>query len=252
MALMTKAHITLVRSLHEKKNRDLYSLFLVEGEKSAVELLASDFQIEHFFITEDFFKKNKKLIEEKKVAYEIVDQEIIEKIGTLESNNSAIAIVKQNLESEPEINKNEIFIVLDTVQDPGNLGTIIRTADWYGVSKIICSPDTADFYNAKVIGASMGSFTRVKVFYRDLERFLSEAQAEKIPVFGAYLEGNDIHQASFAPFGILVMGNESKGISKNLEKFITEKITIPSFGSAESLNVGIATAIILDNWKNEV
>ncbi len=248
--MLTKNDMKAIKALHEKKNRTELGLFLVEGEKSAVELLKSKFKIDLLLVTAEFFEKYKNLVGENDIRYEIVSENYIEKLGTLETNDSALAVAKQNTEEEPGISKNEIVLVLDKIQDPGNLGTIIRTADWYGIEKIICSEDTADFYNSKTISASMGSFTRVKVFYRDLEKFLGEAQYEKIPVFGAYLEGEDVHEAVFPPAGILVMGNESRGISKELEKFITRKITIPTYGGAESLNVGVATAIILDNWRN--
>lgn len=247
--MITKNQEKLIKSLGEKKNRSELGLFLVEGEKSVAELLNSDFEINFIVVTPEFIKKYGKLIEKKKVQYEIGDQEKLEKLGTLSSNDSAIAVVKQNLEHEPEIKNNEIIIALDKIQDPGNLGTIVRIADWYGIKKIIASVDSADFYNSKVISASMGSFTRVEVFYRNLKDFLSEAKAEHLPVFGAFLEGKDIHEALFPNNGILLVGNESKGVSKEIEKFVDTKITIPSYGDAESLNVAIATAVILDNWR---
>jgi TrmH family RNA methyltransferase len=250
--MLTKSRVKLIKSLHEKKNRSELGLFLVEGEKGTVELLKSNFEIDFLLVTKEFFEKYKDQINKKLVEHEITGRENIEKLGTLESNDSAIAMVKQRDEMEPEIKKDEIIIVLDRIQDPGNLGTIIRVADWYGILKIVCSIDSADFYNSKTISASMGSFTRVEVFYRDLEKFLSEAKEENLPIFGAYLSGEDIHEAIFPTSGILLMGNESKGINKNLEKLVNKKITIPTFGGAESLNVGVATAIILDNWKNNI
>ncbi len=241
--MITKNQAKLVKSLQNKKDRNELGLFLVEGEKSVIEVLKSNFEIDFILATQEFFEKNKDLIQ---VRCEILTQDEIEKLGTLETNSAAIAIVKQNQEHGPKIQANEIIIALDKVQDPGNLGTIIRIADWYGIKKIIASNDTADFYNSKVIGGSMGSFTRVEVFYCDLNDFLAN---KKMPIFGAYLGGENVHTFQFPVSGILLMGNESKGISESLEKLVTKKITIPSYGEAESLNVGVATAVILDNWK---
>ncbi len=231
--MITKNQAKLVKSLQNKKDRNELGLFLVEGEKSVIEVLKSSFEVDFILSTENFFENNKDIL--KDIRCEIMSQNEIEKLGTLLSNDSAIAVVKQNQEHEPEIKNNEIIIALDTVQDPGNLGTIIRIADWYGIKKIIASQETADFYNSKVIGGSMGSFTRVEVFYRDLNAFLSEAKNENIPILGAYLDGENVHEMIFPESGILLMGNESKGIHKDLEKFVSKRITIPSYGEAESL-----------------
>jgi len=241
---MTKNQAKLIKSLNEKKNRTELGLFLVEGEKNVLELLASDFEIENLFITESFFNKNEVIL--KDIKFEPATQLELEKNGSFESNDSAIAIVKQKENSPFNIEDSEIILALDEVKDPGNLGTIIRIADWYGIKKIVASKETADFYNSKVISATKGSFARVQIFYTDLAEFLSN---QKTPVLGAFLDGENVHKTNFPTSGILVMGNESKGISKNIEKLITKKITIPSFGKAESLNVAIATAVILDNWK---
>ncbi len=244
----TKNQAKLIKSLHEKKNRSELGLFLVEGEKSVSELLDSDFEIDFLLATADFFDKYGKEIREKTNSYEIVNQNEIEKVGTFETNDSALAIVKQKTNKPLEIKGDEIVIALDEVKDPGNLGTIIRIADWYGIKNIVVSKETVDFYNPKVITATKGSFSRVNIFYTDLKDFLS---ARKLPALGAFLNGENIHETKFPSGGIIVMGNESNGISKKIEKFITKKITIPSYGKAESLNVAVATAIILDNWKRK-
>ncbi len=246
---LTKNQIKLIKSLHEKKNRNKTGLFLVEGEKSVAELLVSNFEIDFLLVTDEFFKKHSDLIKKRSAKYEIANQEQIEKIGTLETNDSALAIARQKNNTFTKIGSDEVMIALEKIQDPGNLGTIIRIADWYGIKNIVASKNTVDFYNPKVIAASMGSFTRVNVFYEDLKEFLSKINT---PIWGAFLHGENIHKASFPKSGILLMGNESNGISKDLEKLITRKITIPSFGHAESLNVAIATAVILDNWKNKI
>jgi TrmH family RNA methyltransferase len=144
------------------------------------------------------------------------------------------------------VSEQEYGIVLDDIHDPGNLGTIVRTADWFGIRKIIASPETADFYNPKVISATMGSFTRVQVYYTDLATYLS---GTKHRIYGAFLDGTDIHSVRFTNGGLIVIGSESHGISAELAPFVREKVTIPKYGQAESLNAAIATAIICDNLR---
>lgn len=244
--MLTKATAKLVKELHDKKGRNEHDLFLVEGEKNVVELLHSDYKIQALFVTKDFLTSNKAVLETSKVLYDIVEQPELEKIGTLESNNAALAVVHQKENKPLSVEKGEIVLALDDVRDPGNFGTIIRIADWYGIKKIICSETTTDFYNSKTISATRGSFTRVEVFYTELETFLEN---NAFPILGAFLEGENVHTMKFPAEGILVMGSESHGINENLSSLITQKITIPRFGNAESLNVSIATAIILDNWK---
>jgi RNA methyltransferase, TrmH family len=244
--MLSKNQTKLIKSLQDKKDRNELGLFLVEGAKNTLELLNSDFQIEELFVTTEFLDKNKKVLDKINIKYEIVTPDDLEKAGSLESNDSAIAIVKQKNNFDLNIDDAEIIIALDEIKDPGNLGTIIRLADWYGIKKIIASDNTADFYNPKVISATKGSFIRVQIVYTDLKKFLMET---KIPILGAFLNGENIHKISFPKSGILLMGNESRGINSEIEKYVTKKITIPSFGKAESLNVAIATAIILDNWK---
>jgi RNA methyltransferase, TrmH family len=245
---MTNNQAKLIRSLHDKKNRQELGLFLVEGAKSVVEVLQSDFEIEQVYCTSSFSDNNFELLESKAGRGKIEIAEIfeLEKVGTLETNDAAIAIVKQKLNTLLVISEEQITLVLDDVRDPGNLGTIIRIADWYGIKNIIASKTTTDFYNSKVISASKGSFTRVNFFYTDLSDILSKTE---LPILGAFMEGQDVHRYKFPTKGILIMGNESNGISREIEKLITEKITILRLGQAESLNVGIATAIIIDNWK---
>lgn len=238
---MTKSEIKKIKSLTEKKYRTELGLFTVEGEKSVLELIDSDFVVEKLFCTKTFVEKNSECL--KKISFEIIEKEELEKISNFESNDSALALVKQK--GNVKLSNNKKTLVLDDIRDPGNLGTIIRICDWYGIKNIVASETTVDFYNPKVISASMGSFTRINIFYTNLKKFLSE---EKKPIFGAFLAGEDIHKTKIPEEAILVMGSESNGISKELERVIKNRITIPSYGKAESLNVAIATAIILDNW----
>ena len=244
--MFTKNQAKLIKSLQEKKNRMELSLFLVEGEKSVSELLNSDFEIDFILTTTEFFDKYGEKIREKSNSYEIVNQFELEKVGTFATNDAALAVVKQKINRHLEVDENEIIIALDEIKDPGNLGTIIRIAAWYGIKKIVASKETVDFYNPKVITATKGSFIRVDIFYTNLNDFLA---LQKVPILGAFLEGENIHEAKFPSSGILLMGNESNGVSYETEQLITKKITIPAYGKAESLNVAIATATILDNWK---
>jgi TrmH family RNA methyltransferase len=245
----TKNQAKLIRSLHDKKYRNELELFLVEGEKNVLELFNSDWNIDYLLCTAEFFDKNRNLIKNKNVSYDVVKQDEIEKVGALESNDSILAIVKQKENKKLEVDKNEIVIALDEIKDPGNLGTIIRIADWYGIKKIIASENTVDFYNPKVISATKGSFLRVNIFYTNLIETLPKIG---LPIFGTFMAGENVHTFNFPKSGILVMGNESNGINKGIEKMVTQKITIPSFGKAESLNVAIATSVILDNWKRNL
>ena len=246
--MISKNQLKLIHSLEQKKQRKKTGLFLVQGEKNVAELFNSNFAIKHIFATAAYINKNKRLLKDKGVINLIIEatDEELKKAGTLVSNNSVLAIVECKTTDLPVIRGNELILVLDQVGDPGNLGTIIRVADWYGIEHIVCSPDCADFYNPKVIAASMGSFTRISVSHTDLTEYL---KSQTKPIYGAFLEGENIHKAELAKSGFIVMGSESHGISAPVQQLITEKITIPNFGLAESLNVAMATGIILDNFK---
>ncbi|MGF7214541.1 TrmH family RNA methyltransferase [Spirosoma lacussanchae] len=248
--MLSKSQSSFIRSLHQKKYRQQHSAFLVEGAKSVQEVLLSDFHTELVVATEGFYKENAQLTDRQRTPVEIASVAELERVGTLESNNAALAVVRTK-ENRPLVAQaGEIALILDDIRDPGNLGTILRIADWYGVRKILCSDTTADVYNPKVISASKGSFTRVAWWYGDLTSFLETtvlpAQAS---VYGAFLDGADVHMLPFGSGGYLVMGNESNGIRAEVGRFVTDRVTIPRYGDAESLNVGIATAVLLDNWR---
>ena len=216
------------------------------------EVLESDFQTELVVSTEAFYKENVRLTERQRTPVEIASVHELERAGTLESNNAALAVVKTK-ENRPLLaDPDEIALILDDIRDPGNLGTILRIADWYGVRKILCSETTADVYNPKVISASKGSFTRVNWWYGDVVAVLRQSVGEsvgKVAVYGAFLDGEDVHNLTFSKSGYLVMGNESNGIRTGLAQYVTQRVTIPRYGDAESLNVGIATAVLLDNIR---
>lgn len=244
--MLSKNQAKFIRSLHDKKTRNEEWLFLVEWEKSLVELLNSDFLVELLVISEDFFVKHRNLVS--KFKYEIEKTDEITKLSTLGTNSHGIAVVQQKENEVLENNGNEIILILDEIKDPGNLGTIIRIADWYGITKIILSQNCVEFYNPKVIISTMGSFTRVQTFYTGLEKYLEN---NSLPVYGAFMNGENVHKTNFSKNGYLIIGNESNGISENLEKYITQKITIPRIWFAESLNAWVATAVILDNIKRD-
>lgn len=237
--------VKTIKKLHEKKHRKEMGLFLVEGETSVVEVLRSSFDVVQVFCSKEFFATHSGAFAKTRIPVTYLEADEITKAGTLEANHSAIAVVKQKPLEYSGI-ESGIILALDDIRDPGNLGTIIRIADWFSVSHVVASRETADFYNSKTIAATMGSFARVSFSYVDLPAFL---QSVKVPVIGAFLDGADVHTFSFPKSGILVIGNESHGISSEVSKLISDRITIPSYGGAESLNAGIATAVILDNWR---
>lgn len=245
--MLTKQTVKFTKSLQNKKFRRLYNQFIIEGEKSVAEVLSADLKIEKLLLTPYFYAKYKTVLEPFAAVIEMAGDNELDTIGSLQTNDSAIAVCSMTEHELPQHIEGEWVIVLDNINDPGNLGTIIRIADWYGITKIVCSEDTADFYNPKVINASKGSFLRVTVHYTDLAAFLKQ---QRVSVYGADLHGENIHTASFKKEGILVMGNEAHGISANVKACISSMLTIPKFGQAESLNVGIATAICCDRIKS--
>lgn len=234
-----------IKSLHQKKGRKESGKFLVEGVKSVAELLTSEYAIDSLYASKDFTETYAKEIKAKNIRVYVVDAGELNAFGTLEHNDGALAVAVQKASALPK-ELPGITLALDDIRDPGNLGTLIRIADWYGIKHIILSPSCVDWYNPKVIAASMGSFTRVHSYYAELPGIL---KSSKLPVLGAFLEGDSVHSMQFPKDGILVIGSESHGISHEVEKIVTKKITVPSFGGAESLNAAVAGGIILDRWK---
>lgn len=239
-----------IKSLQIKKFRKEEHCFVVEGGKSVAELLKSDFEITLLYGTERFFKDNESGMGQLKAEVQEVSEADLAAAGTYQTNNAALAVARMKPNQMAPTVPGEYVIVLDDIRDPGNVGTIIRAADWYGIKNIIASEETADFYNPKVISATMGSFCRVNVFYTSLPDYLSQHTK---PTYGAFLDGTNVHTSSFNPEGgYIIMGNEANGISAEVSKLVTHKITIPRYGHAESLNAGVATAIILDNLRRSV
>jgi TrmH family RNA methyltransferase len=238
---LSKQKQKYIQSLHNKKYRKQFGVFLVEGEKSISELLASDFQIEDLFLSEIAVAGYTGSLK-----CHICSETDIEKVSTFRSNNYGVAVVHMKENSDCITDSDEWVLALDRINDPGNLGTIIRIADWYGIRQIICSEDTVECYNPKTINSTMGSFTRVNCFYTDIKKYLTGSEK---PVYGADLEGVNIHDVKQLDPGILLIGSESHGISSELQELLTHKLTIPAFGKVESLNAGVAAGILLDNLK---
>lgn len=253
--MVSKNTIKLIKSLSLKKNRIKENLFLVEGDKNVSEVLASRFEVEKLFATNKFLDKYKPLIKNAKLVTEVTQQEI-NQASLLTNPQNSIAICslpKTKMLIEPI--EPGLWIYLDDIQDPGNLGTIIRICDWFGINHLFCSPQTADLFNPKVIQASMGSFCRVHVCYTPFEPLIKLASKLEMPIFGAFLDGKNIYQQEFPSKALLVMGNEGNGISPEIEIGIEQRIKIPEFNpnpaSAESLNVSVAMAIICSEFKRQ-
>ena len=244
--MLSKNTVKFIKSLHQKKFRNQEQKFFVEGEKSVVEVINSDFRLELIVATDSFFEKYKSLLTQSGAQLILTTQNQLENLGQYQSNDSALAVVHMKSNSPFDFPKNNFVVGLDDVRDPGNLGTIIRIADWYGINNLVFSTQTADFYNPKVIQSSMGSFTRINFFYADLKSVFNRWN---VPVYGAFLNGENVHKMTGIKHGVILMGNESNGVSAELEQAVSTKVTIPGFGQAESLNVAIATAILCDNFK---
>ncbi|WP_337842680.1 RNA methyltransferase [Rheinheimera sp.] len=236
----------LLRSLQQKKYRKIEQLFVVEGEKAVLELLQSDWQVKALFATDSFLEQHAQYTQKAALVQQASPAELAQ-VGSFQTNDAAVAAVEIPADTGFLESEGDWVLVLDQINDPGNLGAMIRIADWYGIRHILCSSDTVDLYNPKVIAAAKGSFLRVQLHYGDLSGWLGQT---RLPVFGAYLQGENIHQLALQQQGgYLVMGNEANGISAGLAPLISRKVTIPAFGQTESLNVAMATAVLVDNLK---
>lgn len=216
-------------------------MFIAEGIKVIQELTASNFELVHLYTIQNDFEEVSK---DKKT---IISEADLKRITALASPNTCLALFK--IPSEKKIKESGLIVALDAIRDPGNLGTILRLCDWFGIQQLVCSKETVDIYNPKVVQATMGSITRVNVNYVDLESFIGQT---KLPVFGTFMDGDNIYKTNLPNEGIIVMGNEANGISPAIEKLATNRLSIPRFGTlqkTESLNVATATAIILSEFR---
>lgn len=247
---MTKSDIKNIRLLHQKKYRDEHGLFIAEGPKVVNELLNSKYKAKEIFATTEYETNNSKH------KIQIVNANELEEISSLTTPNKVLGIFEIPLQTSPKFGTFEklnhnLILALDDIRDPGNMGTIIRIADWFGIKNIICSETCVDVYNLKVIQATMGSIARVEIHSMNLDSFFSEIKngKTKINIYGAVMNGKNIYSEKLSDKGIILIGNESKGISDNLLGFVSHKISIPNFGKADSLNAAIATAIICSEFK---
>ena len=242
--MLVKSKVKYIQTLGQKKPREQEGLFVAEGSKLVNELLANEeIEILEVFAVKEWISKNPQLTKKHTVT-EITDIDL-EKISQLTTPNQVLAIVRQFDTAVLPDTKGCFTIALDNIQDPGNLGTIIRIADWFGIKQIVCSPASADVYNSKVVQSTMGSIARVKVFYTDLKKWLTEM--ESLNICAATLNGQDVTKMNKLSEGILLIGNESKGISPEIMALADTRITIPGKGQAESLNAAVATGIILSH-----
>lgn len=239
--MISKNQIKQISQLKQKKFREIDQKFIAEGIKVIQELIASDLKLVHIYVTEYFdFGVSSNLVTQ-------ISETDLKKISALTNPNTCLAVFEMPNLNLPQ--PNGLKVALDDVRDPGNLGTIIRLCDWFGISDLICSETSVDVYNPKVVQATMGSMTRVNVHYVDLKIYLQETN---VPIYGTFMDGNNIYREQLKTEGIIVMGNEANGISVEIEKLVTHRISIPRFGDlqvTESLNVATATAITLSEFR---
>ncbi len=239
---LSKNNIKLITSLQQKKYRQKHNLFVAEGIKVVNELLKSSLEVYQIFCVDESleFEKNIDVI--------LISEIELKKVSSLKSPNKVLALFK--IPEEILTRKDDFIVALDGINDPGNLGTIIRLCDWFGVKELVCSGNTVDCYNQKVVQSTMGSLTRVNIYYTKLSDYL---QTTDLPVFTADMDGENVYKKQSLPQkAILVMGNEANGISPEIEAIVENKLTIPRFGETqqtESLNVATATAILLSEFK---
>jgi len=234
--MVTKSELKYIQSLSDKKVRLETGCFIAEGVKLVGEMIATGYPLKAVYALDSWESPDATLEVTRIEAFEL------EKMSMLQTPNQVLAVAMMPQKKETLNLAGPLTIVLDGIQDPGNMGTIIRTADWFGITQIVASEDTVDVYNPKVIGATMGSFMRVSVTYKNLADWMPTI---KLPVYGALLEGENVFTIKTPQKGLLVIGSEGKGIRENILDFITHPVTIPKIGEAESLNAGIAAGIIV-------
>jgi len=254
--MLSKNRIKHISSLKIKKYRELHGEFIAEGTKLVTELLNSKYKAISLFGLKEWLLENKLPADTDVEVVEVTESEM-ERISSLSSPSPCLLTLKtNNFPFDPSLAKSELVLMLDEIKDPGNLGTIIRSADWFGFRNIICSPNTVDLYNPKTIQSTMGSIARVNIYYQELTEILDQLKG-KISIYGSLLDGENILNKKLANSGIIVIGNESNGISEKVRSYINEKIFIPSYhlnpeyDKPESLNASIANAIICYEFRRK-
>jgi TrmH family RNA methyltransferase len=253
--MLSGNQIKHIHSLKQKKFRDIHRQFLAEGSKLALEILKSPYRVVAVYALADWLQRNESILITNKIPFTEISAGEMERITALSSPGPVLAVAEIPAEqSLPDSDSHGLALVLDDIKDPGNLGTIIRIADWFGIASVICSESTVDLYNPKVIQATMGSVARVRIHYRNLPEYLSSVDPE-IKIYGAFAEGENIYSMHLDPKGIILIGSESFGISPAVASKVTHRICIPYYSHAkdrdhaESLNASIAAAIICAEFR---
>ena len=252
--MLSKNKAKLIIALQKKKVREESGLFVIEGDKLIREFLEAGYDFRYLVAREEFISGLSSLYLSRAGEITAVSDEELRKVSTLSTPHNALAVLPVfNGELKAGAAGNSLVAALDFIQDPGNLGTIIRAAAWFGIAGIVCSENCVDLYNPKVIQASMGAVMHVPVHYTRLSSFLGEARRKNIPVYGTLLEGRSIYEHRLGANGIILLGNESKGISQEIKPFISEIISIPgprfSLPGIESLNVSMASAVVFSEFR---
>ncbi len=252
--MLSKNKFKFIKSLESKKHRIEAGLFVAEGDKLVSEILNSPFSLTNIAATEQWFHKNQGPALNRCPEKDVVSSKELDKLSFLKAPRNVICVVKlpkYNINFENF--KNNLSLILDTIQDPGNLGTILRIADWFGIEHIICSHNTVDVFSPKVVQSTMGSICRVKVYYEELNEILPMIKSLEMPIYGTTLKGENIYNASLTHYGFIMMGNESKGINPAWEQMLDKQLFIPFYPESkrrsESLNVAAATAIICSEFR---
>lgn len=252
--MLTKNKLKFILSLHKRKAREENRMFIAEGDKIVREIIASGLQIKALVCKPEYLAAIPAHVKERIEEIMPVKYEELKQISSLTTPHNAMAVVRMpDFQLKPEELTGEIVPALDFIQDPGNMGTIIRAAAWFGIKNMVCSPNCVDIYNPKVIQATMGAFLNVKVHVCNLPEFLESATKKELPVFGTVLNGESVYNNRLSKEGIILIGNESRGISEELMAFVTDRITIPRFSDAnygiESLNAGMAASVIFSEFR---
>jgi TrmH family RNA methyltransferase len=256
--MISSSKSKLIRSLHQKKFRDQQGLFLIEGEKMVGELISADtsnrFHIREVYATPEWIDSHRTMLQLSRAELTEASLSEIKKVSKLLTPQAVIALV-----SIPEVPFNveallhTPVLAFESIRDPGNLGTIIRTADWFGISHIVCSPDSTDLYNSKVVQSTMGAITRMQVHYLEIEALLESKEMQSKTVFGTYMKGENIYTTSLEPDPLILFGNESHGLSEGLNPYIRHRISIPSYAGpgtgSESLNVASSVAVVCSELR---